>query len=64
MMVDAAAAGGLQTHQMDVTTAFSYASLEEDVYMELVDGMEGVEGGNKIARLWKAIYGIKEASQL
>lgn len=64
MMVAAAAAGGLHTHQMDVTTTFLYASLEEEVYMELVDGMEGAEGGNKVARLWKAIYGLKQASRM
>ena len=49
---------------MHVTTAFLYASLEEVVYIELVDGMEGAEKGNKVARLEKAIYGLKQASRM
>ena len=40
-MVAAATADNMHTHQMDVTTAFLYASLEEEVYMELMEGVEG-----------------------
>ena len=36
LMAAAAAVGNMHTHQMDVTTAFLYASLDEEVYMELV----------------------------
>ena len=32
--------------------------------MELVDGMEGGGEGNKVARLWKDIYGLKQASRM
>ena len=32
--------------------------------MELVDGMVGAREGNKVARLWKAIYGLKQASRM
>ena len=63
MMAAAAASEGLHTHQMDVTTAFLYANLDEEVYMELVDGMEGA-GEGKVARLWKAIYGLKQSSRM
>ena len=41
LTVAAVAADNMHTHQMDVTTAFQYASLEEEVHMELMDGMEG-----------------------
>lgn len=51
MMVAAAAAESLHTHHMDMTIYFLYASLEEEVYMEVVDGIEGAKGGNKVARL-------------
>ena len=64
LMVAAAAADGLHTHQMDVTTAFLYASLEEEVYMELMEGMEGYGIPGKVARLWRAIYGLKQASRM
>ena len=64
LMVAAAAAGGMHTHQMDVTTAFLYASLDEEVYMELMEGMDGYGEPGKVARLWKAIYGLKQASRM
>ena len=64
LMVAAAAADGLHTHQMDVTTAFLYASLDEEVYMELMEGMEGYGIPGKVARLWKALYGLKQASRM
>ena len=63
-MVAAAAAAGMHTHQMDVTTAFLDASLDEEVYMELMEGMEGYGTPRKVARLWKAIYGLKQASRM
>ena len=64
LMVAAAAADDMHTHQMDVTTAFLYASLDEEVYMELMEGMEGYGEPGKVARLWKAIYGLKQASRM
>ena len=64
LMVATAAADGLHTHQMDVTTAFLYASLDEIVYMELMEGMDGYGTPGKVARLWKAIYGLKQASRM
>ena len=48
---------------MDVTTAFLYANLDDEVYMELVDGMEGAREG-KVAKLWKAIYWLKQARRM
>ena len=41
LLVAVAAAYGLHTEQLDVTTAFLYASLEEEVYMELMEGVDG-----------------------
>ena len=64
LMVAAAATSGMHTHQMDVTTAFLYASLDEEVYMELMEGMDGFGESGKVARLWKAIYGLKQASRM
>ena len=48
-------------HQMDVTTAFLYAPLEEEVYMEQPEGTvkEGDEG--KVMRLLKFLYGLKQS---
>ena len=52
---------GLHMHQMDVTTAFLYAPLKEEVYMEQPEGtvLEGNEG--KLMRLLKCLYGLKQA---
>ena len=64
LLVATAAADNMHTHQMDVTTAFMYASLDEEVYMELMEGMEGYGTSGKVARLWKAIYGLKQTSRI
>ena len=64
LMVAAAASNGMHTHQMDVTTAFLNASLDEEVYMELMEGMNGHGEPGKVARPWKAIYGLKQASRM
>ena len=63
-MVAAAATDGLHTYQMDVTTAFLYASLDEEVYMELMEGMKGYGVPGKVAKLQLAIYGLKQASRM
>ena len=39
MMIAAAASGELHMEQLDVTTTFLYANLEEEVYMEIPEGM-------------------------
>ena len=64
MMMAAAASENLHAHHMDVTTTFLYAKLDEEVYKELVEGMEGAGEGDKVARLWKAIYEPKQASRM
>ena len=48
-------------HQVDVTTAFLYAPLEEEVYMEQPEGTvkEGDQG--KVMRLLKCLYGLKQS---
>ena len=50
---------------MDVTTAFLYAELDEEVYMEVPEGMFGEEDmSGKVLLLLKALYGLKQSSRM
>ena len=64
MMAAAIASNFLHSHQMDVTTAFLNATLDEEVYMEMVEGVRESSGGDKVLRLWKSSYGLKQASRM
>lgn len=56
-----AAAEGLKTKQFDVTTAFLYGELSEDIYMKQPQGYE--DGTENVCRLLKSLYGLKQASR-
>eukprot|EP00854_Cymbomonas_tetramitiformis_P001530 gene1530-biopygen1392 len=46
---------------MDVETAFLNSGLDEELYVRLPSGLE--HEGRRIARLWKAVYGSKQAGK-
>ena len=60
-MVALGTSRGMNMHQMDVTTTFLNAPLEEEVYMEQPEGTieEGDEGN--VMRLLKCLYGLKQS---
>ena len=64
MMLAAAASEGMQMEQMDVTTAFLYATLEEEVYLEIPEGMFAEDMTRKVLRLFKALYGLKQSPRM
>ena len=61
MMTAAATSRNMHMEQMDVTTAFPYADLEEEVYLELPEEVFDVDMAGKVLRLIKALYGFKQS---
>ena len=49
----------IKVYQMDVKSAFLNGELEEEVYMEQLDGFQVQEEENHVYRLKKALYGLK-----
>lgn len=52
----------LLVHHMDVKTAFLNGTLKEEIYMMVPKGLTQVDG-NKVCKLNKAIYGLKQAAR-
>ena len=46
---------------MDMKTAFLNGELEEEIYMEQLEGFIVPEQENKVCRLVKSLYGLKHA---
>ena len=61
LMLAAAASEGMHMEQLDVTTA---ATLEEEVYLEIPEGMFGEDMPGKVLRLFKALYGLKQSPRM
>ena len=57
-----AAAMDWEVHQMDVTTAFLYGDLEEDIYMRQPEGFN--DGSGRMWKLRKSLYGLKQAPRV
>ena len=61
LLISLAASHDLLIHQMDVKTTFLNGELEEEIYMDQLDGFvaKGKEG--KICKLLKSLYDLKQA---
>lgn len=53
----------LKIDHWDVSTAFLNGNLNEEVYMEIPEGLEIKDRKNKVWKLQKAVYGLKQASR-
>eukprot|EP00253_Pinus_taeda_P004860 PITA_04860 len=60
-MISLATQMGWEIHQMDVKTEFLNEVIEEEVYIEQLEGFETHEKKSHVCRLKKALYGIKQA---
>lgn len=50
-------------HQMDVKNAFINGHLQEEIYMQQPSGFVSAQYPNKVCKLNKAIYGLKQAAR-
>jgi len=57
-----AAAADWEIHQMDVKTAFLYGDLDEQVFMEVPEGIDA--DGNTVCEVRKSLYGLKQAPRI
>ena len=55
------AAENLELHQLDLKTAFLYGDLDEEVYMEQLQGFATPSLGHLVCRLRKSLHGLKQA---
>ncbi|PKI50935.1 hypothetical protein CRG98_028665 [Punica granatum] len=61
MILAIAALRNLEVHQMDVKTAFPNGDLDEEIYMEQLEGFVAPGNKMKVCKLVKSLYGLKQA---
>ena len=63
-LVALAASMGWELDQMDVATAFLYAKLEEETFVDIPEGVAPVGEGNRVWKLRKCLYGLKQSPRM
>ena len=51
---------GLTIHQIDISTAFLYGELKEEIYIDPPEGLENISKENKVLKLNRSLYGLKQ----
>ena len=63
LLLSLAATYDWEIHQIDIKSAYLNGNLEEEIYMEQPKGFEVPGQEEKVCRLRKAIYGLKQAGR-
>ena len=51
-------------HHIDISTAFLYGELDEEIYISIPEGLENQFNKNSVLKLNKALFGLKQAPRL
>ncbi|XP_073507724.1 alpha-1,3-mannosyl-glycoprotein 4-beta-N-acetylglucosaminyltransferase C isoform X1 [Phyllobates terribilis] len=62
-LLTVAAMKQMELRHLDVNTAFLNGDLAEDIYMEQPPGLKDERNPNKVCKLQKSIYGLKQAAK-
>ena len=60
-LISCAANLGWNLFQMDVKNAFLHGDLQEEIYMHIPPGFETDQTKNKVLRLYRSLYGLKQS---
>lgn len=63
LLLALAAEKNLSVHHIDVTTAFLYGDLQEEIYVEQPEFFVQAGEERKVCKLKKALYGLKQAAK-
>ena len=61
VLIDSASVHNLVIYEMDVKTAFLNGELQEEIYMDQLEGYMVPREDQKVCRLVKSLYGLKQA---
>ena len=61
MLIAITALNNMEIHQMDVKTVFLNGELDEEVYMDQLEGFVVKGQEHKVCKLVKSLYGLKQA---
>jgi hypothetical protein len=61
ILIAVAASYGLIIHQMDVKTTFLNGEFDDEIYMDQPEGFIADGQENKVCRLIKSLYGLRQA---
>lgn len=63
LILSLAAQYELLVHHLDVTTAFLNGDLHDEIYMSLPENITSKYGENKVCKLRRSLYGLKQAGR-